>query len=105
MNLCIIPVPFHCDPKPKAVLAMNMLTEKVGPLPVWAYGALVFAALMGAALFFKQKSSQQSSTTMPTQPTVLTQIQPVLFSPLPSPPVTKPDGTKPDMSYYGGALR
>ena len=66
---------------------MNSLTEKVGPLPVWGYGAAVFVALLAFSLFRKQQSNAATAQTSSPPPMVNTQIQPVLISPLPQAPI------------------
>lgn len=74
---------------------METLTEKVGPLPVWAYGALVFGGLLVLSVVRKKQTSSAASNAATPQPVVQTQIQPILITQLPNPPryMTNPTGS------------
>jgi hypothetical protein len=55
------------DPKPP-VPSKNLLTNKVGPLPMWAW-ALMMVAVLYAYERYKTNKAAKASTTTPTQNT------------------------------------
>lgn len=55
-------VPRPRGPKPPAQSKGNGLGKKVGPLPVWAWGAIIIGTI-GFILFVRSKSGKASSAT------------------------------------------